>query len=416
MNNKNFIAPVILLLACQVITVEESNAQTKAQKKTPPKNSVQRPAKPKPTADAFLKEIQNKIYSVPNTKEVKEDTKVVVLIKIDGTGKLLSTNVTKSSGFPELDEMSLERVKKAAPFGVMPDSFKNGLNLTYTFEYRAPVQAGSGESPDTSPYMDKLASKVGEIWEAPEVARDCTVAVNFILNKDGTIKSITITRPSGFSVVDNAAVEAIKRSQPFGALPEPLETMPVNYTFSAGPKNQTANQYRFNDVPIKQKEWQITRGGATLKPLDATSKIENKVRDRNWKIQDEIAALKVRLAKASANGEKAKILVEIGRNYKKINDFENATKSYEKAAEIFESENKADEAVLKAELAEAYASKGDTTNAIKLYDESTSKLRENKEENKEELKNVLVQYAKTLYKMNKVAEANKLYAEVKTLK
>lgn len=402
-----FILPVVTGL-----TFYGLNDSAKAAQPAPKAKAKAKPVA-KLTEEEFMTKIQKQIYSVPNTAPVPADTKTVVMIKIDGTGKLLGVTVTKSSGHKDLDESSLNRVRKAAPFGPMPDGFKNGLNLTYTFEYRAPIR--ESQSVDTGPYMDKLASKVSEIWQAPEVPKNCSVKVDFVLNKDGSIAHIKVSRSSGFEIVDQTAVKAVKRAAPFGNLPEPLANMPVNYMFQAGPKHSKVNQYQWNGTPLKNANWQISRGGHTLKPLDVSNKVESKVKERKWKIEDEISTLKERLAKAKDDDSKANILITIGRNYKKINDYENATKSFEQASQIFKSENSANEAILKAELAEAYSRIGDNTNAEKMFLEAVNTLRQNKETNKDELKQVLTEYAKTLYKLKRIPEANKLYAEIKTL-
>lgn len=390
-----------------------------AQSKKSPPNKAVKTAPKKPTSiseDQFMARLQERIANTPNNIPVDKNTSVVVLLKISGTGSLENVLVKQSSGIEELDKEAIGRVKQAAPFGPMPDSLRTGLDLTYTFQFQAALRAGPSKSVDTGPYMEKLAQKVANVWSAPEVAKDCKVTVHFILDAGGGIKSLTVSKPSGFKVVDDRASEAIKRAAPYGELPEGLSSMPVNYMFSAGPKDANLKKYQFNGKPLEEAGWQISRSGSTLKPLNVDNKLESKLKERNWKILDQISALKDRLAKGADQTTKAEILTNIGRNYRKINDYENATKSFEEAASIFKEENSADVAVLEAELAEAYAKKGDTENAIKLFDKAVSTLREHKQENGIELKNALTEYAKTLYKLNKVDEANKLYAEVRSLK
>lgn len=408
----NLLAPATMAANPSKASKVKTKAKTSTQQKS--KTTKAKTSSPKViNEEEFMTKIQKQIFNVPNTVPVEKDTKTIVLIKISGAGELQGVTVTKSSGQKDLDESSLNRVRKGAPFGPMPAGFKDGLNLTYTFEYRAPVKAQ--ESVDTGPYMDKLASKVSETWHAPEVEKDCSVKVSFVLKKDGTIDSIKVARASGFEIVDQTAIKAISRAAPFGPLPDPLTTMPVNYMFAAGPKHSKLKKYQWNGTPLEKANWQISRGGFQLKPLDVSNKVENKVASRKWKIQDEIDTLKGRLATAKDDDTKADILINIGRNYKKINDFKSATKSFEEASAIFKSENSANEAILKAELAEAYARTGDNTKAEKLFSSAVETLREHKETSKNELKQVLTEYARTLYKLKRVADANKLYAEIKSL-
>ncbi|MEZ4544468.1 MAG: TonB family protein [Cyanobacteriota/Melainabacteria group bacterium] len=312
------------------------------------------------------------------------------------------------SGIADLDAEAVARVKSAAPFGPMPPGFKTGLNLTYTFQFKAAIRAGAPqEKVDTEPYMQELARKVGDVWSPPDAPRSCTVSLNFVLDKEGKVKSVEVTRSSGFEVVDEKAKEAVMRAAPYGNLPEGLNILPVRYMFAAGPSEDGAEKHQSNDNPIE---------GSTLKPPAVSKKVENQVDDSKWKIQDEIESLKSRLEKATAQDKKAEILADIGRNYRKINDFENATRSFRQAAAILKSENTADEAILKAELAEAYFTKGENDKALRLFEESAAKLRTSKTENSAELKKVLQEYARALSKVKRTEEADKLYAEIRSLK
>ncbi|MBI1269116.1 TonB family protein [bacterium] len=386
--------------------------------KPPAKKAVAKPAaKPAVSEDQFMQSLQEKISSTPNKIPVDKDTKVVVMINISGTGALESVTVKESSGIAALDAEAVARVKSAAPFGAMPPGFKTGLNLTYTFQFKAAIRAGAPqEKVDTEPYMQELARKVSDVWSPPDVPKSCTVSLNFVLDKEGKVKSVEITRPSGFEVVDEKARQAVMRAAPYGNLPEGLNILPVRYMFAAGPSEGGAEKYQWNGKPLEKANWQVSRSGSTLKPLDVSKKVENQVNDRKWKIQDEIESLKSRLEKADAQNKKAEILADIGRNYRKINDFENATRSFEQAAAILKSENTADEAILKAELAEAYFTKGDSDRALGLFEEAASRLRTDKTENVAELKKVLQEYARALYKVKRTEEADKLYAEIRSLK
>ena len=386
--------------------------------KPPAKKAVAKPAaKPAVSEDQFMQTLQEKISSTPNKIPVDKDTKVVVMINITGTGALQSVTVKESSGIAELDAEAVARVKSAAPFGPMPPGFKTGLNLTYTFQFKAAIRAGAPqEKVDTEPYMQELARKVSDVWSPPDVPKSCTVSLNFVLDKEGKVKTVEVTRSSGFEVVDDKAKQAVMRAAPYGDLPEGLNILPVRYMFAAGPSEGGVEKYQWNGKPLEKANWQVSRSGSTLKPLDVSKKVENQVNDRKWKIQDEIESLKGRLEKATAQDKKAEILADIGRNYRKINDFENATRSFEQAAAILKTENTADEAILKAELAEAYFTKGENDKAFGLFEESAAKLRTSKTENSPELKKVLQEYARALYKVKRTEEADKLYAEIRSLK
>lgn len=53
---------------------------------------------------------------------------VVVSFSVNGSGGLTSVRVTRGSGVPEIDQLAVEAVRRAAPFGPTPGG--NGRNFT----------------------------------------------------------------------------------------------------------------------------------------------------------------------------------------------------------------------------------------------------------------------------------------------
>ena len=70
----------------------------------------------------------------------------------------------------------------------------------------------------------RLARKMG--WEGK-------VVVAFVIREDGTVINIRIVKSSGFTLLDNNAVESIKKAQPFPSPPVRAElVVPVSYRLS----------------------------------------------------------------------------------------------------------------------------------------------------------------------------------------
>jgi len=60
------------------------------------------------------------------------------------------------------------------------------------------------------------------------------IVVTMVIAKDGSLKELKLTTPSGSEAADKAALEAVKKASPFRALPEGAsETVNIQYTFDA---------------------------------------------------------------------------------------------------------------------------------------------------------------------------------------
>jgi protein TonB len=62
---------------------------------------------------------------------------VVVDLRLDGNGKVLSSKIHTTSGFDVLDKQALEMVKKASPFPAPPDALRGSLfNILVPVSFR----------------------------------------------------------------------------------------------------------------------------------------------------------------------------------------------------------------------------------------------------------------------------------------
>ncbi len=62
---------------------------------------------------------------------------VILDLKLDGNGKVLSANVRESSGFEALDKQALEMVRKASPFPAPPEVLRSrSFNITVPVSFK----------------------------------------------------------------------------------------------------------------------------------------------------------------------------------------------------------------------------------------------------------------------------------------
>lgn len=81
-------------------------------------------------------------------------------------------------------------------------------------------------------YLLNIRAKIEENKVYPELARQeglqGNTKVEFVIEKDGSISKIKILFSSGHKILDNAAVEAVKKATPFLNIPQELEKENLN--------------------------------------------------------------------------------------------------------------------------------------------------------------------------------------------
>ena len=86
---------------------------------------------------------------------------------------------------------------------------------------------------DFSDYMQNLKTKLQKNWVCPDFLEEGHIRVLFKLDRFGNVISGDILESSGNPVVDESAINAIHKSEPFGEFPKnsTRETITVNYSF-----------------------------------------------------------------------------------------------------------------------------------------------------------------------------------------
>ena len=86
---------------------------------------------------------------------------------------------------------------------------------------------------DFSEYMANVRSALQKNWVTPDFLEEGHVRVLFKIDRQGNVIAGDILESSGNSVYDESAVNAIHKSEPFGAFPEnsSRQTITINYSF-----------------------------------------------------------------------------------------------------------------------------------------------------------------------------------------
>ena len=90
------------------------------------------------------------------------------------------------------------------------------------------------ENPEMfSVYMQKMQTKIKANWNPPEQETSKRVTLLYAINKDGSLKSYEVKETSGVKELDDAAIDALKKSSPFEPLPEGFggKYIDVQFTF-----------------------------------------------------------------------------------------------------------------------------------------------------------------------------------------
>ncbi len=75
---------------------------------------------------------------------------------------------------------------------------------------------------DRKAYLLVVKRKIYRKWFPPKDV-DKSIQVQFFIHRDGHISGLKVTRSSGLSYIDHAALEAVKQAAPFDTLPPQFE-------------------------------------------------------------------------------------------------------------------------------------------------------------------------------------------------
>ena len=274
------------------------------------------------------------------------------------------------------------------------------------------------KSPDMTAYMATVTKKIQSVWRSPDVPSHCTVTVLFTVDKNGGLSANAIKKSSGLPNIDQLALQTIKKSTPFAKLPEGAGKFSVEYSFQCGPR-KSADSYMFNGVPIKNQEYKMSSGGATLRNLDTDSPAERKLQERAAAFQGKADSLQARLdalqnATPQDNVKISAVSLELANAYKQLQKYDKAEPLYKSVVVLDEKlENQTALATALSDFANYYYVIGKYIDAEPLYERSISI--QSKDDSQHPNKQALTEYAKTLYKLNKTSKADEIYKLIHSL-
>ena len=107
---------------------------------------------------------------------------------------------------------------------------------TFAYEYSSYYNRPTSNQKvraDFSDYMTNVKNKLQKNWVYPDFLEEGHVRVLFKIDRSGNVIAGDILESSGNPVYDESAVNAIHKSEPFGAFPEnsTRETITINYSF-----------------------------------------------------------------------------------------------------------------------------------------------------------------------------------------
>ena len=83
-----------------------------------------------------MRDLQRRIKMNWDPPKGNESKRVVLLFRIAKDGRLLSCQVSKSSGLAAADNAAMHAVKLTAPFRPLPANFRGqSIDIQFTFDY-----------------------------------------------------------------------------------------------------------------------------------------------------------------------------------------------------------------------------------------------------------------------------------------
>ena len=86
--------------------------------------------------------------------------------------------------------------------------------------------------PDFGPYMRELQQRIKRNWEPPKGEESRRVVLLFSIAKDGRLLNVKVSKSSGLTTADNAAIAAVKLTAPFKPLPPEFKENHVDIQFT----------------------------------------------------------------------------------------------------------------------------------------------------------------------------------------
>ncbi len=217
---------------------------------------------------------------------------------------------------------------------------------------------------DFAPYMVSVRENIQKNWHPPDVIQEGHVSVLFQLDRSGRIISSKILESSGNEIFDESALDALKRSEPFGKFPEQSsrEVITINYSFDSS----LVSTDKMKEYMAQSDRYYYSDKGESLKYINLAinevcgderayflyekrSKIKNALGDTKG-AEEDLALYrdlknKVDIKRVHAIKHQAEIentpfaYFYLAYSYEQIKDYENAIHAINKAIDMTELNN-----------------------------------------------------------------------------
>lgn len=169
----------------------------------------------------------SKLEKIPPIKSFKEPKELSSIPK-----KGAETSVTKKDKLEsEKNKTTFDKLKAFEKLGKDPDIFDKDVisKLSKNKTTNKETESSQGLSFSTKEfhdwgYLQRLKEKIERVWQYPPEAAERGIFgdlyIKFSIDKKGKLIFIELVRTSGYRILDDAAIKALKDAQPFWPLPD----------------------------------------------------------------------------------------------------------------------------------------------------------------------------------------------------
>ncbi len=193
---------------------------------TQPKASVppELPKQPKRIEKMSQPEFLSRIPPITEKKQPKQLSAIPK--GKEGTSEKRTEEAKPSAGIMSNKDFSQMKTEKSSP-----NIFDKDVIAKYSSKNHesAKVETSHGLSFSAKEfndwgYLERLKEKIERVWQYPPQAAERGIYgdlyIRFIIDKKGKLVSVELLRTSGYRMLDDAAIKALKDAQPFWPLPD----------------------------------------------------------------------------------------------------------------------------------------------------------------------------------------------------
>ncbi len=271
---------------------------------------------------------------------------------------------------------------------------------------------------DYTPFVRAVDRKVQSHWKAPASLGNKMIEVSFVTNAGGSVSSLKVTKSCGDKTTDSLAVNAVKSAAPFKPLSSAVFfDIPVTLAFDARGDKPAVLYLNGEAKPDGVRFSTGTELLPMITPKNVDAKLQAKADaalNAATKYDQEVAQMEKQFG---ADSEKLCLKLRAAATfYIQAGEHKLAEERLGRAISI------AEKAKAGAEQAAALSQLGALHYNLNRNAEAETDLKkaidlmENSPEGKSTaLRGTMEMYAKVLYKLNRVAEADRVYNQIKSL-